>query len=144
MTVHPFKVSDYAEIEMGNGLGLENWGLAGGIFPTLQMMEKTGTYFTVRDGRKIFMIGGYFEFVKEVCEVSFYPSVDFLESPLRGYRMLKKFISSLTPRFRRLQIHCRQEDKFIMFAERLGFKQEGIMRKFSYCGKDHVMMAIVR
>lgn len=144
MTIHPFKVGDYAEIELGNGLGIENWGLVGGIFPMLQMMEKTGTYYTVRDGNKIIMIGGHFEFLNGLCEVSFYPSIHFLAHPLRGYRMLKRYLSFLTPQFRRLQIHCLREDRFAKFAKRLGFRPEGIMEKFSHSGQDHVMMAIVR
>ena len=144
MIIEPFKVSDYAEIEIGNGLGLENWGLVGGIFPTLRMMEAAGTYYTARGDGKIIMIGGHFEFATGVCEVSFYPSIYFLENPSVGYRILKKAVDALAPRFRRLQIHCRREDKFTDFATRLGFEVEGILRKFGHDGRDHVMMAIVR
>lgn len=144
MKVDRFKVGDYAEIELGNGLGLEHWSLVGGIFPTLQMMEASKTYCTVRKDGKIIMIGGYYEFAKGICEVSFYPSIHFLKDPLLGYRLLRKNVMSLAPRFRRLQIHCRKEEKFTEFAKRLGFKWEGIMEKFSYDGQDHVMMAIVR
>lgn len=143
MRVDAFKIADYAEIEMSNGLGLEHWGLKGGIFPTLTMMEKAGTYYTVRDEGKVILIGGYFEFIEGVCEVSFYPSISFVEKPLAGYKLLKPFMEDLKVMFRRVQSHCIADERFIKFAESFGFKQEGILRRFSHSGADHVMMAIV-
>lgn len=144
MRVDPFKISDYAEIEIGNGLGLENWDAIGGIFPTLRAMEASGTYYTVREDGKVILIGGYIEFIKGVCEVSFYPSIYFLNKPLKYFKVLRFFVKDLSEIFRRIQVHCNADCKFVRFARSFGFVQEGILKKFSPTGSDHVMMAIVR
>lgn len=144
MIIEPFKMTDYAEIELGNDIGLEHWGAVGGIIPILQNMERAGTYCTVREDGRILLIGGFFQFVEGVCEMSFYPSIYFLEHPRRGYAVIKKFMDYISPQYRRIQAHCRKEEKFMRFAKHLGFKREGILEKFGRHGEDHVMMAIVR
>jgi hypothetical protein len=49
MTIEKFKLTDYAQIRLANGIGFEHWGLKGGVVPVLLAMEQ-GFFWTLRDG----------------------------------------------------------------------------------------------
>lgn len=144
MRIDPFKIQDYVEIKLANGVGLEHWGLPIGVIPILQVMEGSGTFWTLRDGDKILIIGGYHIFLDGVCEASLFPSEDFVRRPLSSYKIIRQYIAEWKTKFRRIQLNCRAEHKFVRFAMSLGFQFEGTLRKFGYQGHDHAMMAIVR
>jgi hypothetical protein len=144
MTIEPFVIQDYAEIEMANGVGFEHWGLKCGVLHILKGMEMSKTFWTVRDEQGILGIGGYHHFFGGVCEVSLFPSKRFVEKPLAGYRVIKRFVKSWSMKFKRVQLNCRAEYLFIRFAKRLGFVEEGRLKKFDHQDRDHIIMAIVR
>lgn len=143
MTVERFKLVDYAELRAANGVGLENWSLRGGVLPVLLAMEQA-MFWTVREEGRVQAIGGYWPLNDRVCEVSFFPSEDFIAAPKKVYRMLKQELGRLCGVFLRVQLNCRAEGKFVRFARALGFEEEGRMRGFGRDGADHLMMAIVR
>lgn len=144
MIITPFIIEDYAEIELANGIGLHHWGFRNGVLPVLINMERSKTFWTLRDEKGILVIGGYFQAFEGVCEASLLPSVRFVNNPRATYRLLKQRIQDWTSRFRRVQLNCRAEEKFIRFAKALGFEVEGTIRKFDFEGRDHVILAIVR
>lgn len=144
MIITPFAMQDYAEIDLANGLGLEHWGLRGGVIPVLRAMSTSGTFWTLRDDKGVLVIGGHHIFYPGVCEAIFFPSRRFTEKPRAAYRILKQHITKWTSAFKRVQLNCRAEDKFIRFARHLGFVEEGRLRKFDHQDRDHVIMAIVR
>ena len=142
ITLEPFKIQHYAEIERANGVGLEHWGILCGIFPVLRTMERGGTWWTMRRSGKILIIGGYHSVSPRVCEVSLYPSRDFVACPVVGFRELKKQLIEKTKSFMRVQMTC--EERFRNWGKHLVITQEGILWKFGADGRDHVIMAIVR
>jgi hypothetical protein len=144
MIVEPFKIQDYAEIEMANDIGFEKWGLKTGVVPLLMHLQKVGTYFTLRDEKGILAIAGYHQAFEGMVEATFLPSVRFTRTPLSVVKALKKGLKELTAHHRRVQLNCRARGPFRRFAEALGFEYEGRMRNFDPSGEDHVMMAIVR
>ena len=144
MIITPFAIQDYAEIEMANEIGYENWNFKFGAMPILWGMNNSGTFWTLRDEQGILVIGGYHQLFDGVCEVVLFPSRRFVEHPKSAYRIIKKYVRDWTLEFKRVQLNCRAEEKFTRFAKALGFEQEGILRKFDHQGRDHVIMAIVR
>lgn len=143
MMLKPFKVNDYVQARLVNGIGLEHWGLLNGIYFTLAYMEKIKTFWTLWDMSEVVCIGGWYEAWPGVCEVSFYPTERFLRSPFSAVRIIRKTLKELTLTCRRIQLNCRREDRFMSFAKYLGFHEEGVLHKFGHDGHDHVMMAIV-
>ncbi|NLG05964.1 MAG: hypothetical protein GX567_19375 [Clostridia bacterium] len=143
MTIEKFKFTDYAQIRLANGIGLEHWNLRGGVLPVLMAMEN-GPFWTVRDGGEVLAIGGYWPLSERVCEVSFFPSEKFVVKPLGVYRALRNSVNNLKDVFNRVQLNCRDEACFVRFAKSLGFEEEGRMRGFGRDGIDHLMMSIVR
>ncbi len=144
MIVTPFAIEDYSKIELANGVGLEHWGLKRGVLPVLWAMNASGTFWTARKEGEVVCIGGYHQAFEGVCEASFFPSRYFVEHPLGAYRFIKSYVSLWSSSFRRVQLNCRAEGKFIRFAQALGFQEEGRLRKFDHQGRDHMVMAIVR
>lgn len=144
MIVTPFALQDYAEIDMANEIGLENWGLRNGVVPILQAMSASKTFWTLRDDKGILLIGGYHNFCSGVCEAALFPSKRFVQNPRAAYRLLKQQIIKWTSEFKRVQLNCRSEEKFIRFAKHLGFEEEGVLRKYDHQDRDHILMAIVR
>ena len=144
MIIDAFKMLDYAEIELANGLGFEHWGLSCGVVNVLGMMENSGTYWTLRKEGAVVCIGGYSQLYTGVCEAAFFPSRQFVDSPRLALLAVKERVRGWANTFRRVQMNCRSDKKFIRFAEHLGFEKEGVLRKFSPDGTDHVLMAIVR
>jgi RimJ/RimL family protein N-acetyltransferase len=144
MRIEPFHIQDYAEIEMANDIGFEKWGLKTGVVPLLMHLQRTGTYFTVRDDKGILAIAGYHQAFEGIVEVSFFPSVRFTKAPYSVVKALKRGLAELKGRCRRIQLNCRAEGPFRRFAEALGFEYEGRMKSFDPSGRDHLMMAIVR
>jgi hypothetical protein len=144
MMIEPFKIQDYADIEMANDIGFEKWGLTTGVIPLLMHLQRMGTYFTLRDEQGILAIAGYHQAFEGVVEVAFFPSVRFTKAPLSVAKALKKGLKELTAQHRRVQLNCRANGPFRRFAESLGFMYEGRMRNFDPSGNDHLMMAIVR
>jgi len=142
ISIEPFKIQDYAEIEKANGIGLEHCGLLCGIFPVLRTMERCGTWWTLRRDDKIVIICGYHCLTNRTCEVSLYPSLSFVANPVAGFRALKKLLAEQTKDFIRVQMTCSEHLR--SWGKHLGFEEEGILRKFGADGRDHVIMAIVR
>jgi hypothetical protein len=143
MKIERFKLVDYSQIRLANGIGLEHWDLAGGVVQVLLAMEK-GPFWTIREEQDILAIGGYWPLSDRTCEVSFYPSEIFIARPLSVYRAVRKAVGDLKNVFVRVQLNCRDEECFVRFAKSLGFKEEGRLRSFGRDGVDHLMMAIVR
>jgi hypothetical protein len=143
MRIEKFKLTDYAKIRLANGIGFEHWNLKGGVVPVLLAMEQ-GFFWTVWEGEEVLAIGGYWPLNDQTCEVSFFPSVDFVARPLSVYRAVRKAVGDLKSTFVRVQLSCRAEDCFVRFAKSLGFEEEGRLRRFGRDGSDHLMMSIVR
>ena len=144
MIVVPFKIGDYVKARLVNNVGLEHWNLINGLYASLQYMENSGTFWTLWDGDEVVIIAGWHTAWEGVCEVALFPTDLFVKNPFPAVKRLKQKLQELTKTYRRIQLNCRHEEKFLKFAKRLGFKQEGILRKFSYDGQDHVIMSIVR
>jgi len=143
MIVKPFKMGDYVDAKLINGVGFEKWNLANGIVGVLLLMEKSKTFWTVWEGDSVVFIAGWYQAWEGVAEVSLFPTELFRHRILGSVKLLKKGLGSLAKRSRRVQINCRDEELFLNFAKRLGFSYEGRLRKFGYDGKDHIMMSIV-
>ena len=144
MIVEPFKAVDYIKARVVNGVGLENWNLVSGIIATLQYIKNSGTFWTLWDGDKVVIIAGWHQAWEGVCEVALFPTDIFIKNPYPAVKRLKRKLDELTKVYRRIQLNCRCEEKFVNFAKRIGFQQEGILHKFGYVGHDHVIMSIVR
>lgn len=143
MRVEAFKATDYVQARLVNGIGFENWQLNGGVVPVLFYMEKSGTFFTVWDKEIVVLIAGWHSVWEGVCEVSLFPTQEFVDSPYRALRLVKKGLDDLVRTYRRVQLNCRKQPYFMEFALRLGFRPEGVLKKFGYDGRDHIMMSIV-
>jgi hypothetical protein len=144
MRIAPFHIQDYAEIEMANDIGFEKWGLSTGVIPLLMHLQRTGTYYTLRDDKGILAIAGYSQAFEGVFDATFFPSVRFTKAPYSVIKTLRRGLTELKGRCRRIQLNCRAEEPFRRFAEVLGFEYEGRLKSFDPSGKDHLMMAIVR
>jgi hypothetical protein len=143
MKVEPFKQMDYILADLLPGRGLEEWGLSGGVINMLRYMEDANTFWTLRDGETILLIGGWHRVWNGVCEVSLFPTTHFIKRPVGALLRLKKVLNALLKGHRRVQLNCRKEEIFMGFAQRLGFQTEGTLRKFGYDGSDHIIMSMV-
>lgn len=144
MIVKPFQISDYFKARIARGLGLEFWDMRGGVFPILQYMENSGTFWTLWRKDTVVLIAGYYQAFDGVCEVTLYPTEEFIKRPMGAVLIVKKRLLELRRQFRRIQLNCRQEPLFVDFAQWLGFTYEGTLRNFGYDGRNHNMMSIVR
>jgi hypothetical protein len=142
MILRPFKIQDYVQARIVNDVGLEFWGLVSGVFLVLRYMERSGTFWTLLDGDEIVVIAGWHQAWAGVCEVSLFPTERFVKNPLCAIRLMRKTLRQLSKEFRRVQLNCRYDKKFLLFALRLGFRQEGILKRFAPDGSDHVIMSL--
>lgn len=143
MRVLPFKSVDYVKATILPGRGLEEWGLVHGVIPMLNYMERAGTFWTVWEDDIVILIAGWHRVWNGVCEVVLFPTEQFVKKPVGVLLRLKKVLIALVKGHRRVQLNCRREKQFTVFAQRLGFRVEGILEKFGYDGTDHLMMSII-
>jgi len=140
----PFMMVDYAKADLIEGVGFEHWGLLHGVVPMLQYMESSGSFWTLWDKEEVVLIGGWYQSWSGVCEVSIFPTTRFIRQPVGAVLHIMKQLRVLRLAYRRIQLSCKKDEVFTDFARRLGFKTEGILRRFRPDGHDHVMMSIIR
>jgi len=144
MRLESFKAIDYVLADILPGRGFEDWGLSSGVVAMLRYMEDANTFWTVRDDEgTVLLIGGWHRVWNGVCEVSIFPTTHFIKRPVGVLLRLKKVLKALLRGHRRVQLNCRQEERFVQFALRLGFQVEGTLRNFGHDGSDHIMMSLV-
>ncbi len=138
----PFKVAHMGEIDRRN---IDQTGLSM-LCKTPESLKKLadmGVARTLRYDGKIICFFGWMEFWPGVCEVWVIPSVEVPKYPLVFARYLKKEMSEgqVVLGYHRVQATAIDDDMHNRFFKFLGFKSEGILKKFSAEGQDYRMWA---
>ena len=108
----------------------------------LQQLSTAGTI--IYDGR-ILGVMGYVEMWRGTCEVYVLPSEYIKEYGLVFARIIKSNLKMLreVQKFHRIQVTAVDDDKHKRWLEWLGFKCEGVLKKYSINQQDYKMWAII-
>lgn len=86
--------------------------------------------------------GGIMEPWPKVGEVWMMTSSLVEKYPKKFYGYVKEMTADVSPMYRRLQACVRSDlPECLKFADRLGFKMEGLMKQYGRGGEDYYMMA---
>lgn len=109
-----------------------------------QWEDSKNSATVVYDGRVLAIIG-FMVLWQGVCEVYILPSKYISEYPHAFARCLKRVLTSgAFNNFHRVQLRALKDDLHGRFNSFLGFRQEGILRKYDSEGNDFVMWSIIR
>lgn len=115
-------------------------------FPTAlkQWENEKNSATVVCDGRIIAVIG-FMTLWEGVCEVYILPSKYISKYPHAFARCLKRALSSSAfSIFHRVQLRALNNDLHNRFNAFLGFKKEGVLKKYDSRGNDFAMWAITK
>lgn len=104
---------------------------------------RTEAVTVLREG-EVLAIFGAFWFVPGVRHLWGLVSVDACKYPIGFYKISKQLLAwqEKQSQARRLQIDIRANDEsLIKWADKLGFQQEGLMKKFGQDGSDYFLYA---
>lgn len=109
----------------------------------LEWLERTGNGATLfsKDGKTLGILGAV-PTVPGVCEVFVIPSKEQARYPKAFASAVRDRLYSLRPKFRRIQAVAKVDEFHSRWLSWLGFKQEGILKRYGINGEDMSMWSL--
>lgn len=109
----------------------------------VNQMLQVGTFQVVRNSTEILAVGGFVPKHQGVCEVVFFPGMALVKQYYSVCKILVVCLQELRKKYRRIEMVAPDTEVDHRFAKFLGFKQEGVLRKYNNLGEDYIMYSIV-
>jgi hypothetical protein len=114
-----------------------------GMVDGLLNLAEQGMSRAIVEGDVVLGIIGAVPTVAGVCEVFVVASEDQRRFPLAFTKAVRQELYQLQNKFRRIQAVSKNDEFHVRWLSWLGFKQEGLMRKYGMNGEDMLMWGLV-
>ena len=145
MRVMEFIAEDYINMQTETGHGFQSWSNSEVPLEwVLLSAERRTTSRTIKDDNdKIWAIYGMVKLWDGVCEVFFIPAKGWKKHHRQICKFVMEDLKTIIDKFHRIQLVCKNQPRFLRFADFFGFSQEGILHNYDAFKNDYVMLSRV-
>lgn len=104
-----------------------------------------GNAYTIYKDNEIIAITGWVPSIMNFCQIWFFAAEDLQQKfNIEAFRIFNSILEKAKQEWERIETTCKENKRNKRFLEKLGFKQECLMRKYGFFGEDMYLYAIIR